>query len=109
VPGVLASLFVALNAIFTKRYLPAVDGSILRLGLVNNVNAALIFVPFMLLGGEIPVILSYPYLTSVGFWVDMSIAGFLGFAVGAASALQIKVNLDFESSKKMKLRKNLSK
>ncbi|CAG0918036.1 unnamed protein product [Notodromas monacha] len=91
IPGVLASLLVALNAILTKKYLACVDGSILRLGYLNNVNAAIIFIPLILLSGEVKVLMSFKDLNTVYFWTVMSISGVLGFAVGTASALQIKV------------------
>lgn len=91
IPGVLASFYVALNAILTKRYLSVVDGSILRLGLRNNINAAVIFLPFLVFSGEISVLLDYKGLATTWFWTIMLISGFLGFAVGAVSALQIKV------------------
>ncbi|XP_029419926.1 GDP-fucose transporter 1 isoform X2 [Nannospalax galili] len=47
--GVLASLCVSLNAIYTKKVLPAVDGSIWRLTFYNNVNACMLFLPLMLM------------------------------------------------------------
>ncbi|KAF7639735.1 TPT domain-containing protein [Meloidogyne graminicola] len=41
--GVLASLFVALNAIYTKKVLPLVGDSIWRMTMYNNLNAVLLF------------------------------------------------------------------
>ena len=46
--GVLASLCVALNAIYTKRSLGAVGDSIWRLTMYNNLNAVFLFLPLML-------------------------------------------------------------
>ncbi len=45
--GVLASLFVALNAIYVKKILPIVDNDSWKLTLYNNLNAFVLFVPLM--------------------------------------------------------------
>lgn len=58
--GVLASLCVSLNAIYTKKVLPAVDGSIWRLTFYNNVNACVLFLPLLLLLGELPALYNFP-------------------------------------------------
>lgn len=89
--GVMASLCVALNAIYTKKILPSVDNNVWRLTLYNNVNACIIFIPFMLCFGEIPVVYRYPLITSPFFWAVMSAAGVAGFAIGYVTGLQIQV------------------
>nr|CAG4640956.1 EOG090X081X [Eulimnadia texana] len=43
--GALASLFVSLNSIYTKKVLPHVNQSIWLLGYYNNLNACLLFLP----------------------------------------------------------------
>ena len=60
--GVLASLFVSLFSIFTKKVMPAVDGNIWSLTFYNNVNACALFIPLMILFGEVPVIASFEHL-----------------------------------------------
>ncbi|GAB1610091.1 GDP-fucose transporter 1-like [Argonauta hians] len=89
--GVLASVSVALNAIYTKKILPMVDHNIWRLTLYNNVNASLLFLPLILFTGEIPTILSFPSLGSLHFWNVMTVSGILGFAIGYATGLQIQL------------------
>merc|ERR1712142_708196 len=56
--GVLASLFVSLFSIYTKKVLPAVDGNIWALTFYNNFNACVLFLPLMTIFGEIPVVIS---------------------------------------------------
>ncbi|XP_052831172.1 GDP-fucose transporter 1-like [Octopus bimaculoides] len=89
--GVLASASVALNAIYTKKILPMVDHNIWRLTLYNNVNATILFLPLILFNGELPTIISFPYIRSLHFWNIMNISGILGFAIGYATGLQIQL------------------
>jgi len=89
--GVLASLFVSLFSIFTKKVLPAVEGSIWSLTFYNNVNACALFLPLMLVFGELPVIASFEHLDDASFWFLMTIGGVFGFAIGYVTGLQIKV------------------
>ncbi|XP_013393373.1 GDP-fucose transporter 1 [Lingula anatina] len=89
--GVLASLFVALNAIYTKKVLPAVDNNVWRLALYNNFNASFLFIPLMLLFGELPEVYYFPKLFDLQFWFFMNISGVFGFAIGYVTGLQIQV------------------
>ena len=89
--GVLASLFVSLFSIFTKKVLPAVEGNIWALTFFNNLNACALFLPLMLVFGELPVIASFEHLDDVNFWFLMTIGGVFGFAIGYVTGLQIKV------------------
>lgn len=89
--GVMASLCVALNAIFTKKTLPAVDNNVWRLTLYNNINGAIIFIPLMIVSGEIPVVYAFPRILSATFWAIMVSAGIAGFAIGYVTGLQIQV------------------
>ncbi|XP_036282335.1 GDP-fucose transporter 1 isoform X1 [Pipistrellus kuhlii] len=88
--GVLASLCVSLNAIYTKKVLPAVDGSIWRLTFYNNVNACVLFLPLLLLLGELQALLRFAQLGSAHFWGMMTLGGLFGFAIGYVTGLQIK-------------------
>jgi len=89
--GVLASLFVSLFSITTKRVLPAVDGDIWSLTFYNNIIACVLFLPLMLLFGEFPVVAQFTHLTSLQFWTMMTVGGIFGFAIGYVTGLQIKV------------------
>jgi GDP-fucose transporter C1 len=89
--GILASLFVALNAIFTKKTLAVVGDSIWRLTLFNNLNAVFLFIPLMLFTGELGVVPYFEYLFSPYFWLMMSLSGFFGFIMGYVTGWQIQV------------------
>lgn len=89
--GVIASACVALNSIFTKKVLPKCDGNIWKLTYYNNVNASLIFIPLIILSGEIKTLTEFPLLYSMKFWFPMTVAGAFGFAMGYVVGLQIDV------------------
>uniref|UniRef100_A0A8C8RH59 Solute carrier family 35 member C1 n=1 Tax=Pelusios castaneus TaxID=367368 RepID=A0A8C8RH59_9SAUR len=88
--GILASLCVSLNAIYTKKVLPAVDGSIWRLTFYNNMNACVLFLPLMVLFGEFHTLYHFDKLGNPGFWGMMTLGGVFGFAIGYVTGLQIK-------------------
>ncbi|XP_076447497.1 GDP-fucose transporter 1-like isoform X2 [Babylonia areolata] len=89
--GVAASASVALNAIFTKKVLPLVDNNVWRLTLYNNINACVLFLPLMLVFGEVGEVMSFPKLGSMQFWNMMVVSGIFGFAIGYVTGLQIQV------------------
>jgi len=89
--GVLASLFVALNAIYTKKTLASVGDSIWRLTMYNNLNAFFIFIPLMLFNGELGVVPYFEYVTTFHFWSIMCLSGFFGFIMGYVTGWQIQV------------------
>ncbi|XP_078271680.1 GDP-fucose transporter 1 [Rhinoraja longicauda] len=88
--GVVASLCVSLNAIYTKRVLPAVDGSIWKLTYYNNINACVLFIPLIAVTGELQVLYNFDKLNSYSFWTVMILGGVFGFAIGYVTGLQIK-------------------
>lgn len=89
--GMLASLCVSLNAIFTKKVLPVVENNISRLMFYNNLNAIILFLPLMLIFGEFSVLAAFEHLASLKFWVMMTLSGVFGFAIGFVTGLQIQV------------------
>lgn len=89
--GILASLCVSLNAIYTKKVLPVVDSNIWRLQLYNNFNAVFLFLPLMVICGEVSAIYGFHMLTSAYFWGMMCLGGLFGIAIGYVTGLQIKV------------------
>jgi len=89
--GIAASLFVALNAIYTKKSLNAVDNNLWKLTLYNNFNACILFLPFIFLFDEFYEIMTFPHLTSVYFWFAMTVSGVLGFSMSYVTGLQIQV------------------
>jgi len=89
--GVLSSLFVSLNSIFTKKILPVVEDNHWRLTYYNNVNASLLFLPLIFyFEGETIQAATSNQLVSPIFWSAMGVAGFFGFSIGIVTVLQIK-------------------
>ncbi|XP_015194844.1 GDP-fucose transporter 1 isoform X2 [Lepisosteus oculatus] len=88
--GVLASLCVSLNAIYTKKVMPVVDGSIWKLTYYNNVNACFLFIPLIVVFGEFKTLFYFDKLDSWYFWGMMTLGGVFGFAIGYVTGLQIK-------------------
>ena len=88
--GVMSSLFVSLNSIFTKKVLPVVDDNHWKLTYYNNVNACFLFIPLILYFEADDIKKSIERLTSAQFWSAMSLAGFFGFSIGIVTVLQIK-------------------
>ena len=68
-----------------------VGHSVWLLTLYNNINAIILFIPMMVVFGELPIIYNYSELFSSTFWIPMSLAGFFGFAIGYVTGLQVKV------------------
>ncbi|KAB7495625.1 GDP-fucose transporter 1 [Armadillidium nasatum] len=89
--GTLASASVSLNAIFTKKVLPAVDGSIWELSYYNNVLAVILFIPLILVTGEAPAVYRIVTQSSHNYWGLLVLSGVFGFAIGFVTGLQIKV------------------
>lgn len=91
VSGIMSSLFVSLNSIFTKKVLPAVDDNHWKLTWYNNVNASILFLPIMYIF-EYDVLMEHlnTELQSGQFWAAMTIAGIFGFSIGIVTVLQIK-------------------
>mmetsp|Transcript_11823 Transcript_11823/g.21847 ORF Transcript_11823/g.21847 Transcript_11823/m.21847 type:complete len:355 (-) Transcript_11823:288-1352(-) len=90
VSGILSSLFVSLNSIFTKKVLPVVDDNHWKLTFYNNVNATFLFIPLIIYFEGDVLMQSQERLTSAAFWSAMSVAGFFGFSIGIVTVLQIK-------------------
>uniref|UniRef100_A0A665TLP4 Solute carrier family 35 member C1 n=2 Tax=Echeneis naucrates TaxID=173247 RepID=A0A665TLP4_ECHNA len=88
--GVLASACVSLNAIYTKKVMPSVDGNIWKLSFYNNLNACVLFLPLILVFGEGGRIISFSRLTDLSFWGMMTLGGVFGFGIGYVTGLQIK-------------------
>lgn len=88
--GVISSSFLALNAIYMKKCLPVHNDNIWCLTYYNNINALAIFVPLIVLNGEVAELATFPYLTSSKFWGAMLISGFFGFIMGFVAGLQVK-------------------
>lgn len=90
--GVASSCFVSLNAIYTKKTMPIVDGDKWKLSWYNNLNASVMFIPLIFLSGEHKTIREHSHVLMTSYyWFVMIIAGFLGFAIGIVTVMQINV------------------
>ena len=89
--GILSSCCVSLNSIFTKKVLHWVDNSAWTLTFYNNVNASLLFIPLMIICGEIPERVIVTQIKEPILWGLMSIGGICGVSIGFVTAMQIKV------------------
>ena len=88
--GVGSSLFVSLNSIFTKSTLPAVAGNKWSLALYNNINACVLFIPIVLMTGELDVLVASEGAYTAFFWTAALLSGVFGFLIGIATILQIQ-------------------
>lgn len=88
--GVIASIFVALNGIYTSKALEAVGGNKSVLLFYNNVNACILFTPLVFIF-EFRVLMEHKdTLLSLTFWLCMTICGVFGFSIGLVTTYQIQ-------------------
>lgn len=90
IAGVLASIFVSLNSIFTSKVLPKVNNDKSMLLYYNNFNASILFIPFMALFEAHIILDNSDKLFSLLFWISMVVTGFMGFAIGLVTVMQVK-------------------
>lgn len=98
--GVLSSLALAMYSIQTKKSLGYVNQEIWLLSYYNNLYSTLLFLPLIILNGELGTIWAYPHLWAAWFWAAMTLSGFCGFAIGFVTALEIKVSESIASVSK---------
>ena len=88
--GVVSSVFVSLNGIYTKKILPKVDGDKSLLLYYNNVNGAILFFPLIILFESSLLQEHYMKLFSISFWIAMTATGLMGFGIGLVTVMQVK-------------------
>lgn len=88
--GVMASLCVALFAIFTKKVLKMVGENIWHLQYYNNMNAC-VFLTLAVLLSERDALAAFQHWTNLYFWFMLVLAGLFGIAIGYVTSLQIQV------------------
>jgi len=89
--GVLSSLALAMFSIQTKKSLGYVNQEVWLLSYYNNLYSTLLFLPLIIINGELETIITYPNLWAPWFWAAMTLSGICGFAIGFVTALEIKV------------------
>ncbi|CAG9791784.1 unnamed protein product [Diatraea saccharalis] len=89
--GVIGSLTLSLYSIYTKKVLPIVNQEVWLLSFYNNAYSIILFLPLIVMNGELNVLWNYRNFDSTFFWVQMLIGGLCGFAIGFFTSLQIKV------------------
>ena len=73
-----------------------VDENIWQLSLYNNVNASVLFLPLILIAGEVQNVAEAEEVFSGWFWFTMIVGGVFGFAIGYVTGLQIQVCHKFD-------------
>ncbi|KAK9887664.1 hypothetical protein WA026_023785 [Henosepilachna vigintioctopunctata] len=88
--GVLASLSLSLFSILTKKVLPKLNSDVWVLSYYNNIYATILFLPLIILNGELKTIYNFGGIWDINFWFSMTVGGVCGFSVGFLTSLQIK-------------------
>lgn len=91
--GVVGSLMLSLYSIYTKKVLPAVNQEVWLLSYYNNAYSIILFLPLIVMNGEVSALWNYRNFDSVHFWIQMLVGGICGFAIGYVTSLQIKVGI----------------
>ena len=74
-----------------------VNDDVWLLTFYNNINALILFMPLILVTGELPVIASFQDLFTFHFILLMTLGGLFGFAIGYVTGMQVKVSLGGQS------------
>lgn len=90
VAGVLSSVFVSLNSIYTAKILTKVDNDKSLLLYYNNLNASVLFLPLIVLFETEIIVENTAKLFSLVFWSCMTLTGCMGFAIGLVTVMQVK-------------------
>ncbi len=90
VSGVLSSVFVSLNGIYTKQALDTVGGNNKLLLFYNNANACFLFLPLILYFESGVLLENLHVLANPLFWLSMVVCGVCGFAIGLVTTMQIQ-------------------
>lgn len=89
--GVMSSLFVSLNSIYTKKMIPIVDNNSWKLCFYNNMNSTILFTPLILILERNVIMEHWKAFYSPVFWTVMNAAGVFGFLIGIVTIAQISL------------------
>ncbi len=87
--GVTTSLFVSLNGIYIKKSLDVVERDSTRLTYYNNINAIVLFIPFLAATGQVAQFFSTEQSRDMYFWLFLIGTGMLSTSMAWISAKQI--------------------
>lgn len=88
--GIMSSVFVALNSVYTSRISEVVGNDKWKLSFYNNMNATFLFPVVMYVAGEASILQqNFDILGSKTFWILNILAGLLGFMIGIVTVMQI--------------------
>lgn len=89
--GIAGSIALSMYSIYTKKTLPYVQGEVWLLSYYNNIYSCFLFLPLIIMSGEVSAVMEYQFITEYWFWAAMVIGGVCGFLIGYVTTLQIKV------------------
>lgn len=89
--GVIGSLSLSMYSIVTKNTLKYVNGEVWLLSYYNNIYSIFLFIPLIIINGEVSTVLNYEFIAESWFWMTMIVGGICGFLIGYVTTLQIKV------------------
>jgi GDP-fucose transporter C1 len=88
--GVIASVFVSLHSVYTKKSNGFVGGDKWKLAFYSNFIAAFMYPPLIVIAGEHIVVMQHVFMFARPFyWFTMLIGSFLGFLIGIVTVMQI--------------------
>ena len=88
--GIMASISVALNSIFTKKVSSLVNDNKWQLSAYNNMNGVFLFLP-LIITFEMDALIMDERLYTFSFWFWMTVTGVFGFAMGIVTITQINL------------------
>lgn len=71
--GVIGSLSLSMYSIYTKKTLPHVNGEVWLLSYYNNIYSCFLFLPLIIINGEISEVWNYKFINELWFWGAMVI------------------------------------
>jgi GDP-fucose transporter C1 len=112
--GIAGSLALSLYSIYTKKTLKYVNQEVWLLSYYNNAYSVFLFLPLIIVSGELKTVMAYEHLKEMWFWGKLSlisllqnlffykivlgfflgmmtVSGLCGFLIGYVTSLQIKV------------------
>ena len=88
--GVIASVFVSMHSVYTKKSNGFVGGDKWKLAFYSNFIASFMYPPLLVIAGEHLIVAEHGTMFAQPFyWATMFIGSFLGFLIGIVTVMQI--------------------